>query len=171
MRLACTLSAVSSRSSGHPHSTVSMGCARVSLQSACQRRTPGVTLHPWRALTSSCAHSQGGIAGAGPCGIASPSACARLSSCVCGPMMSNGTGAEPWRRCCLTMPSGPTAVVLVMPLLRQGRLPPHSRKRPRGGPQTACLCLASTPCWPPWGRVVTIAVASRRIQAFPLATS
>jgi hypothetical protein len=83
-------------------------------------------------LNSSFARSKGWISGSGPFGIASHSACERISSCVCWPMMSNGTCAEPWRRCCLTMQSCPTAVVLVMPLLRQGRLPPHRRKRPRG---------------------------------------
>src|SRR3989442_14640525 len=48
------------------------------------------------------ARAKGWISGSGPCVIASQSACERISSCVCWPILSNGPCEAPWRRCGLT---------------------------------------------------------------------
>src|SRR5512147_2687608 len=85
----------------------------------------------------------------GPCTIASPAGCGRMSFSACSPITLPGTCAGSWRRCCSRITTGRRR-------LRHGprrsppqksRLPPTPRRAPTR-PTTARQCTACARCWP-----------------------
>jgi hypothetical protein len=114
-----------------------------------QPRCPAT--NPWRWWSGRFGASKPWICRSARCITGWRIGCARMSSCACWHIISNGTCASAWHRCCsTTLTRMPPKRCAAAWWRKRNVRPPRSPSRPRGRPRTGSPCTASARCWPIW---------------------